>query len=303
MSRIFAGLTGTPYLGAYNGAAIDLCGMTPGENPQVIPLIIPWNLYSAGSAKPTASVAVNLQNATTGQSLFSRVRSVYIDNLGCNVPVYIYFPDTNFTVAAAPNSTGWYPVTTNGIVALIIGQGFTNADLNSITNVSFCNMQVPPFANAELAQNVALYRSSPAIQRGNTIYNSLYAPPALGDQADNNTLSLTFPGTVQLFGGPKASGFYYLTSVFIDIFGVSNLAAAIDTLFIESTGVSGLLYQFGFVAPDSTIGPTNYIAFLYLAQMTGLQLKLDATQNWRVRNQASISNGTANINLCYTYQP
>src|SRR5580704_7932466 len=105
--RSFIGFGQANYIGIPETQGIKLAGI----KGVVIPLLFQWISYGASTAKPNINVLVNVNNQAC--IAMDQIRSVYIDNLGSDQPIYVNFPDTNYTIAAKPNSEGWYPAYTN----------------------------------------------------------------------------------------------------------------------------------------------------------------------------------------------
>lgn len=297
-----------PYIGVPYSSPIDLC--KPVSLPAAsIPFSIQWEIYNAGATSaghfPDVGVNVNLQNMGSNKAILDSIRGVYIDNLGCDVPVYVYFPETNFTVAAQPNATMFFPVFANAKNAIIYGKGFTEATRTARTNVLFTNAAVAPYVDNELLQSVALYRASPAIQRGLNIFNSNFAPPALGDQTFGGTILLSGLGQAPLFPNlAMPSGFYYITSLVCRaVQAYIDPVRSLGNARILSSGVSGTLYDMTFGVPSQTEFADTGSQDNVILQQFGLQLKIDATEQWRIQNLNTLSNGRIQWYVSYTYQP
>jgi hypothetical protein len=294
MSRVFIGFGQQPYIGQPGAQAIKLGGISG----SVIPLLFQWLSYGASSVVPNINVLVDLNGAAC-RSL-DQIRSVYIDNLGSANPVYVYFPDTGYTIAAKANSEGWYPAFTNGRTVWVVGEGFLTGSIPQ-TFVLLSNVPMPPAVNTELDQAASLWLASPVISRGTSIYNSRLGIPALGDQFFATTFDPTFTtGIVPLWNTPYASGFIYITSLIITAFAFQTAAPfeALGQLTIESTGIAGTLIQPIFMAQNP---PANTATI----SITGMQIKLDATQTWRLRVSIGAGNngGIASITSTFTQQP
>lgn len=297
--RSFTGFGQKSYIGQPYAVPIKLAGIAT----QCVPLLFQWISYGASTAVPNVNVLVNANNKPC--SPLEQIRSIYIDNLGCDTPVYVNFPDTNTTIVAKPNSEGWYPAFTNQKVFSVIGEGFFTGDIGQ-TFIALCNVYIPPGVNNEIDTSVALWRGSPLITRGTSIYSSNYGIPALGDQFfSSGLLNLFNLGTTQnLWGTPKPSGFLYITglSFYVADAYSGGPAPTLGQCVIESTGIAGILAVPNYFAPvvgGSYVGATPSPPI----QMTGMQLKLDATQTWRVRVAVAVDQGFAQAFSSYTYQP
>jgi len=129
-----------------------------------------WSNYSIGGAplglaNPNFSVLVNLNAAgpnTVSQTW--QVISVYIDNEAVNFPVYLYFPDTQFSLSCPANSSGWFRVFTLGRQAYVTGLGISNQDIanNAVTNVFFTDAFSVPYLDQENPTAVDMRLASPS---------------------------------------------------------------------------------------------------------------------------------------------
>jgi hypothetical protein len=296
MSRSFLGFGQTQYIGQPYTRPIKLGPI----NGVAVPLLFQWISYGASSGVPNINVLVDLSQAPC--KALDQIRSVYIDNLGSPVPVYVYFPDTFYTITAKANSEGWYPAFTNAKQIWVVGEGFLTGNIPQ-TTITLSNFPLPPNVNTELDQALALWLASPVITRGTSIYNTAFGTPALGDQ-----LSTTVPfslallnNTVGLWGTPYPSGFIYLTSLEIGAvgFGADSTSGQIN---IESTGVAGILIspQYGSFRTGSGASQAGVIP---ITNLQGLQIKLDATQTWRARVATITTGGVGQVVSSFTQQP
>lgn len=292
--RSFLGFGQKTYIGVPSAQAIKLGGIAS----QIVPLNFQWLAYGASTSVPNINVLVDLNGKVC--SPLDQIRSIYIDNLGSDCPIYVYFPDSQTTIVAKPNSEGWYPAFTNARVFQVVGEGFLTGSIPQ-TLVVASNLYIPPSVNNEIDNAVTLYRASPLITRGNSIYNAGLGIPALGDQLFTSSLLdvTTVGATVPLWNTPYPSGFLYITNLAIYGIGISNGVANVGQLFIESTGVAGvLMFPDWFQKPDI---PAGYS--LEIARLTGLQTKLDATQTWRARITSNGDGGGIQIYSSFTQQP
>jgi hypothetical protein len=289
--RTFIGFGQSAYIGTPQALSIKLGGIAA----QVVPLLFQWLSYGAGALVPNVNVLVDLRSQSCVK--LDQIRSVYIDNLGSNIPVYVYFPDTNYTIVAKPNSEGWYPAFTNAKVCWVIGEGFTAANIPQ-TSIILSNVGVQPSVNTEINNDVMLYLASASISRGSTIYNQNFGTPALGDQTQQVAFTLG-AGTLSptLFLGPYTSGFIYMTALSIMFQGLA-IAAPSANIVLESTGISGLLYQF-LASPPTAAGINNIVTY----QLSNKNIKLDATQTWRFRSTVASAGGSVFCAFDYTTNP
>jgi hypothetical protein len=294
--RFFTGIS-APYAGLAYATPVKLGGISA----QVVPLLFQWLFYGASTLNSNINVSVDLSGSQC--RALGQIRSVYIDNLGSPNPVYVYFLDTNYTIAAKANSEGWYPAFTNSNVINVIGEGFVTGNIPT-TFVLLSNVPLPPAVNTEIDQSTSLYLASPLITRGTSIYNTDFGIPALADQYFLSAqLVLSNPLATPLWGTPYASGFLYVNSMLINILGTaSSDTQASLTLSIESTGPAGILAQPAFIAPNVPNGIGVFPNSLSLC--SGANIKLDATQTWQMRVAvgSNISSGTAQFGSAFTKQ-
>lgn len=298
--RSFIGFGQVPYIGQPQSQPIKLGGIAS----QAIPLLFQWLSYGASTLVPNINVLVDISQQPCVK--LDQIRSVYIDNLGSDNPIYVYFPDTGYTVSAKPNSAGWYPAYTNARQLWVIGEGFLTNDIPQ-TSVILSNLFLPPSVNVEVDNAVALWKASPTITRGNTIFNSAFGVPALGDQLfASAVLNLnTIGNTVPLWNTPFSSGFLYLTSLVINIIDPEDNSAAgsICNSVLESTGISGILMQPQYLIQPNTATSVTFTPGYTILSLTGLQIKLDATQTWRARVTKNANQGFMQIYSSYTTNP
>ena len=293
--RSFIGFGQQGYIGQTFTQPVKLAGIAT----QVIPLLFNWISYGASTLVPNVNVLVSWDNAAC--RAMDQVRSIYIDNLGSSNPVYVYFPDTGYSVAAKANSEGWYPAFTNARQCWVIGEGFLTGSIPT-TAIILSNVVLPPSVNVEIDQTIALWKASPVITRGTSIYNKAYGTPALGDQASQSSLDMTVLNkTINLFNGPYSSGFITMTGLTINMIACAVNPAQVSGILIESTGVGGTLYSFSFEGfPTAS---SQYLGFFQLYNKSGLQILLDATQTWRARCISALAQGFAQICVEFTQGP
>jgi hypothetical protein len=276
-----------------------------GVNGQSIPLTFNWLVYGVSTAAPNLVVQVDMGNSIVAQKI-NNIRSVYIDNTGSDVPIYIIFPDTNCVVVCQPNCTIWAPCYTAGMKALVAGLGFFTGDIPS-TAITFTNLIVPPATNIEIQTAVDLWKASSAITRGNTIYNTNLGVPALGDQLTGSQFGITANNSQTIFN--LGTGFIYITELILSISNAQIAANAgpvlgVGTAFFESTGVSGILVSPIFVLLGQNNASSTVNVFTEILRQHG-NFKLDGSQLWRVRwvTNGNFSNGTLSSFFSYTTNP
>lgn len=284
--RNFSTIPSSNYVGQPFAFAVQL---SAGLRSIVVPLTINWLIYGAATAAPNQVVSADLSNVA-GKT--GTIQSVYIDNTGSNVSVYVRCLDTNYTVVAQPNSEGWYPIFTNLMEFQIIGMGFTDGSIPT-TAVLFSNLRIIPAIATELPTALNMGLASSSITRGTGIQNQNYGINALGDQTINfsDFFAGGFTGVLHsgIWNSPQPSGFIYLTHI-----AVSAIAAGVGavTWVIESTGAAGNLYTFIVAAVAGQFSVCN---------LSGMNVKLDATQTWRIRVSANASGGTTLLNHTFVW--
>lgn len=293
MARSFIGFGQQAYIGVPQALPIKLAGISG----QTIPLQFFWISYGASSSRPNINVLCDFSGKSCAP--LDQIRSIYIDNLGSNIPIYVYFPDTGTTVVAKPNSEGWYPAYTNSRSIWVIGEGFTTANVPT-TVIQVSNIPLPPGVNNEIDTSTVLWLASSSISRGATIYNTNFGTPALGDQFSTTSLDVNLNTTQPVFGTPRASGFIYITACSLTLLNYGAGVASSNNFFFESTGVAGQFFSFGASATSSTT-PNVAATLLNIAG----QWKLDATQQWQVRSTllSGSPTGLVVFNFSFTTNP
>lgn len=294
MSISFAGVPTKQYIGSPYAIAVQLAG----QNGRAVPLRFDWTAYGAPGLTNIV-VNVELQGGSNQTQLLDRIRSVYIDNLNSNVPVFVQFPDTLYTITAAPNTAGWYPALTNfwklSVAAISISSPVPKCAI-FVSNVyvsSFTDIQIDP----------EFRLASANLTRSSLITNGDYGIVALGDQSDVFTLPLTgitpINGGVQVFTPlPAPVNFIYLTHSAINIQWVGGFPANYVVLLEPFPNPSGLsILQWRFAAPAGG-------GQLLFPALNGTNLKLNGALPYYVY-QAGGGNdgGVCHGNLVFTTNP
>jgi hypothetical protein len=299
--RSFAGIATFPFQPAI--AAQPLWRGRPNAYPpSVVKTVIQWSIYFALSGN-AANVAVLLNLASqksSNQPPLDDLKSVYVDNTGSPVPIYLLFPSTGFTVAIAPNTADWYPVYTTDYVVQVNALGLTAGNLPT-TGIWFANVLMQPYSDPEISQTQVQYLASATITRGTTIYNTNFGVPALGDQFTSATLQLAGNSNQNVF--TFGTGFIYITAFEIVIMNAvaGGAPGSNSSLIFESTGVAGIFLSIPYTLGAAVSVPT--------ARLTGLagNYKIDGSQTWRVRNQAgggaAWATGQWFLNMSFTTNP
>lgn len=188
-------------LAPYQGPLISKSINDGAKVAQALVTVISWFNYSAGgqplgSTNPNFTVLVNLQNAGTGNIPANfQIRSVYVDNDGSNFPVYVFFPDTQYTVSCPPNSSGWFKVFSLSQTAFVTAVGISNVDVSNQarTAVFFSDTQSVPYVDPEQATAVDFGLASPLITFG-------------GSGGGLSNIGILLQGSGYLNGGLSVSG-------------------------------------------------------------------------------------------------
>lgn len=292
--RTFSGILIRPYLGVPYMVPTAMCG----RDVKVVPIILNWAAYGVSSVVESIGVSVNFIGQGATASLIPRLAMVYIDNTNSAVPVYVRFNDSQQIIVAQPYSTGWYPCLTNTFSATIFATGFVTGQI-PITQLLFSDTFVPPFSALELQQTQVLYKASRSITRGTTIYNQDFTVPAIGDQTTQTQLYVGMANTAAVMGTPYADPYkyLYLTNLTVTTVRVEDATARQFEFYLESTGIAGILYDWILFCPSGSQENVN------LYQQSGMNIKLDAQQTWRVRNTQSMRNGFINFLFTFSVNP
>lgn len=312
MARNFAGIPTKPYQGVLYDLPTQTKNTKFGQQKQLPPTTIAavfnWLVYGASTARPNVGGLIDIPVGGPRQ-LIDKILSIRIDNLGNPVPVYVYFPDTGFTVVAAPNSEVCENVQTSAFQCFVFAEGFTTGQIGQSV-VFLNNFGVVSYVNAEFEQAAALWKASATITRGNNILNQNFGVPALGDQFTQVTVAMQTNGLTSQVFPVLASGFYYITSLVVSVSASqpANGGTVGNGLEIfESTGSAGQFMAREFFLPSSqnnggtNVTSPNYGNLMIFSSGT-VQWKLDATQLWRIRVDASnVGTIAGNMKWDFTY--
>lgn len=296
MARNFLSYPFAPYNGAYTSKPFN--NGRGGQKGTLVAVDIVWSAYQAngqnlGSLNPNFCVTTNLN--TAGPNTVSgtwTVQSVYIDNEGVDFPVYVYFPDSLFAISCPANAAGWYAVYTNARQTLICGVGISDSAIAAAqrTRLFFTDVIMVPSLDEERPSSVPLYLGSPLIQRTNSLLPG-YGPPALGDQTQSGHLIVTetsiFP-TSQIILPKAASGFYYITSLFITApliqsqYSTANGGMQVTSEFSDLTLSKPIatFTTFSYLVPNTSNFDTSNPTLLNGQNMN---LRLDATHDYGLK--------------------
>lgn len=265
------------------------------QQPVALPVVINWTQYNNAGAIANAGVSVDMSSGAAGTPyVLDHIASVSIDNTFSNVPIYVYFPDTGFTVVCAPDSTVQSHVVSNGLAAYIFGLGFTGG-VQPYTTITFYNTVIPNAIGQESTyvqpQNLA------SVYSGNPVTNQTpYRNLALGDRVMNQQInaqttvsgatvtplmvtssgvslindSVHTPPSLSFQFSPNNAGAYvYITGFDISMSYSIIWASAVGGGAVQTTG--NIYFQ-------DTSG-----AFLYRARFT-TNLNMQTTSQWVVDN-------------------
>jgi len=298
VAQQFGTINSMPYIGAVQGAVTKLC--TPQvSQPMVVPLVFDWNVYWQALNQPvTVAVAVDLGLISPAGGTLDTIRSVKIDNTFSTSTIYVKFDDTQDVVACPPQTIVTAPVNTNGQKFTVIGESL-RAGFLPFTRIYLYNIQLMPAVDIAVQDVFPQWRGSPTVQTGsNLLLTPGFAPPALGDQTRQYVFSLLSPADVNnIFDTPYSKGFIYLTGMWLQVLSVfAALPSANQVITLESSGSAGVLFQWWYAY---TPNAANYVP---LFAQSGMQLRIDATQHWKLRHGGTPS-GLCTCTPIFTYNP
>lgn len=199
-----------PYA-AYQGPLVSKPYARFGQSGSIVSCSINWSQYGVGleplgNLQPNFVVIVNFQASATVPQPFL-VASCYVDNLGSDVPLYVYFPDTGYTITVAADSEGWFPVISNSPVAWIIALNLETGFL-PLTKVFFTDLYVPPYVNVSTPQSLGLELASPLISLGGGSSIASIVPDVSGQSYQSGAITIsggggsgaTAVGTLDMWG-------------------------------------------------------------------------------------------------------
>lgn len=310
MSRNFFGIGQQSYIGQLYALPVQTLNTKFGQQspypPTTVAAQLTWLSYGAGTVKPNVNTLLSMPN-TGNRQLLDKILSCRIDNLNNPVPVYVFFPDTGYTVAAPPNSIVWEPVQTAQFDAWVVAEGFTDGSLIGAdgkpvaTAVYLCNFVVPPFLDTEFEQVASLWKASASISRGGTILNQNFGTPALGDQFVQVNTVLQNNGQLRPVFPVLSQGFYYITSLVVLLAAqTSSASGGNSSVIFESQGSAGVFLSMPITLPNSSFLNEQ------LFQSGVVQWKIDATQQWQCRTLTGTIGSLAGnmlFNFTFTANP
>lgn len=165
-----------------------------GQQGNIVTALIDWSQYQAngatvGTLVPAFVVQVQFQGVATVPRNFV-AQSVYINNLGSILPIYIFFPDTGYEVVAPANSEGWYPIITRAPIAWVFGLSFQDGRL-PLTTIFFTDLLIPPYVNVAIPQNIINELASPIIGGSSNTFLASITVQTQGQSYTAGTLTVT----------------------------------------------------------------------------------------------------------------
>ena len=302
MARSFAPtIPLVPYIGVPYSKSIALCDPTR-RNSKMVPLQIDWLSYGASSNRPDIGVVVNLQGGGVVPTVISAVMSVFIDNTENNTPIYVAFPDTGFVAVCAPNSSIFLPVITQGVQCVVYSLGMATGQIPN-TLIFLFDTIIQGFQDLEQELVFPQWLQSLNSQRAYNLFSVGYGSPALGESILTDFINPSDATPQGMFNSPRASGFFVLTSVECSVSALKHTTSNSSLGFqIKSTGPSGglMFWNYGYLAG-------TFIPYAILSSLTGLQLRLDATEQWQWLNlnpwPVVGAQGQAQLKYMFTYVP
>lgn len=266
----------------------------PAVAPRSLVATFNWKTdYGAGTNKPNVNVLVGMQGGGA-QLPIDQIRSVKIDNLGNDFPVYVFFLDSTDTIVAPPNTVVWEPVVTNQALANVVMLGATDAGLGQ-TRVYFCNIVVPPYVDAEIDQAVALWKASASISKGTILQNMNYGVPCLGDQTFDDSIILNNGGSGTINFPIPATGFIYFNGFYANVIkggGTDDGNTSVATLGVNGNDLWSWRWLNVGANLERQFPPVN-----------NMNLKFAATDNFTLDYTGTTVAGSFDIRFVFTTNP
>lgn len=201
--------------------------------PSVASVYVNWADYGAVTG---STVLIDLDLSSLGPSnAINEIRSVYIDNTFSDTDVFVYFPDTGFTVIAPANSTLIHPVWTNGLKCQLYASGFRNFVIPTCT-FQFSNMHVNAATNISGASIIrkSIYRPSTTSDTGGN------SPTRTFNAVNFGTFS-PFSNQYLLIMGRGAAAAITINSITIN--GIAGSVRVLSDPSQAAPGVVGAIFQ------------------------------------------------------------
>jgi hypothetical protein len=240
---------------------------------------------------PGQAVNINLQSNTPAGSPLSQIAMVYVNNELNNQDLSIYFPDTQQLIGIPAFTSGYYPVMTGQLNAIVYNgtTGVKPVAQTSVCQIIFCNFMIPGFLS-EFSVSVNFNSSSGLII------------PSIGDTVVATNASIA--------GGPEVSTIllptialpeqYVVTGINVTLtqfYSDVPLPAGVTNLVevnLEDTATGKTIRVWGGVAPNDL---TSYNQFV-LANETGLNIPCqNLTLNTFVQSSSS---GSVFVNITFS---
>jgi hypothetical protein len=291
MARNFLAFPFAPYNGTYTSKPFNTSrGKQKGE---MVACDVLWPSYQAngqplGDLNPNFTVIVNLNASGPNQVNQNwTIQSVYIDNDGVDFPVYVFFPDTLFTVSVPANSSGWLEVYTISRQAFIAGVGITSASINNLqrTRVFFTDVLMTPYLDEEAPSVFPNYIGSNKVQRTG-LGQSGFGPPALGDNFFQVSQVLTAGNQNIVQFGPFPNQFLYITEVTALMYDLQNDGTANTGQVVVdiANDIDGVVFQARGNSSTSTALATSPPCIIL--DVHG-NFRFPTTRNWITQNTST----------------
>lgn len=219
-----------PYAGGVQGVNVSLlsrAGVTTNDGQTVTPQsqsrIVNCQIDFLSTTYKGQAAVINLQSQNNVNPL-NRILMIYVDNELNSQNVTVAFPDTQQYIGVPAFTTGYYPVLTGQLNAVIYNgsTGKVPVTGNSQVSVIFCNFAIPGFLSQETLDITVNSSSGPVV-------------PVIGDQVQQTSIygfpSVSIEGILPPVNPPQV---YYITGINItaqNLFtdGVSTIASTPPT--------------------------------------------------------------------------
>lgn len=258
------------------------------DAPRFVKASINWANY------PTLGVYLNLTAQQSTVAPLDKISALYVDNTGNPNSVYIKFPDTGYIVTVPPDSTSLRPVFTNALEAQIFCEATSSSPTE--TDLFFGNVFVNAFDEYQRPYAQTLLQGS-----SNANGYPTYLTPTVADQVSNAQISLTAGAVFSTMLAAKSSGRFIISSLQFCSVGLQTSAGVAVTQFTfqDIGGIDTIVYQTLICTLTQQIGAN------LLYNLSGAQLVLDATKNWGINFNGTISGtliaGGVDANCAYAW--
>jgi hypothetical protein len=264
---------GTPF-GAYQGKTATRAFQRGDNNGYVIVNSIDWSDYATGgealgSDNPNFAVLIDWSASANVPQPFI-LQSLFVDNANSVTPVFVFFPDTLYTVEVEAGASGWFPVITNSPQAYVIAQGLVTNYL-PVTTVMFTNLFIPPYTAVAQPNFIGLKLASPALGGGAALSGIAINAPG---QWCNNASAITIAGG----GGSGAAAQGALDSA--GQFTAVNLGDAGENY----SGPPAVTYTGGYTLPFTWTSGNVWNKGTYVLFQSGVYLCINTVSDSRIGN-------------------